>query len=1217
MSQREKSPNRKARRAILGALTLALALGSPLAQAEVSCPDIFSDHMVLQREKPIAVWGTADPGEKVTVRFAGQEAYVKASDTGNWSLELPAQKASFTPRTLTVSGENTLTFEDVLVGEVWLLSGQSNMDKPLGEIRGQQVSQGYPEVLEEADIPALRLFRMPNNLKIEDASLVKQWVVCTGETVDAMRFSAAGFHFGKELNAKLDVPVGLIHSAFGGTMIEAWMPEEAFQADPQLEPLMREPYFSWVKGVQATELYQSMIEPLAPFTLRGFLWYQGESNLMHGDSQIYTAKLSHLIEAWRMRWSQPAAPFYFAQIAPFTYSEWIGHKTLTLDALPLFWEAQLAVADKVQRAEIVPTVDLVDNLRDIHPTNKRDVGLRFAQLALHETYQHADSSFELPRLQSIEKGDNSSLLLRFSGAFDLGSAIATDALGAFEIAGSDGNYQSASPHWNNGMLELRTPGIEEPQYARYAWDEKAAPPKAKAPELPLYPFRTDKKTLATLTPPFFNSKRLDLSPDNGRNDNQKETWEEWNIGETSEAEIALEALTLRLASTNGTPLQGDWNKAGLASGAKLATDGIASQRGAGINLSLDGLPEGRHSIVTYHNSPGSSDYGELQVMVGQDFAGTVTPSRRVEDDLQATSFYYEFDVTKDEAVTLTFKPRKETKNGAIINGIAIDAPNPALQASAPYPSNGDLHANLDDKRLTLRWRAASDAQKHLVYLYQSNDAQESFKLVNRAGRSSRAYQGSTAQSHFEVDLAGANSLQHYAWRVDTIGADGTLTRGEVWTFSPRQLAFPGAEGYGRFARGGRGGAVYHVTNLNDSGEGSLRAAIEAEGPRTVVFDVSGRIELKSKLTIRNPFLTIAGQTAPGKGICISNYNLGLLGVNDVVLRYLRVRPGDLSGKTMDGMGMASSDHCIIDHCSISWTQDEAFSSRGARNITLQRTLISEALNIAGHKKYGDGKKHGFAASIGGDIGSFHHNLLAHNEGRNWSLAGALDQASRHAGRLDIRNNVVYNWGGRTTDGGAKQVQYVNNYYKPGPASKVFHLLKPQRDLVAAFGPQDYYVDGNVMEGRVKAHKNRKGIVTKENEPQRNYLSKEPFFPSFVETQSAAEAYENVLADVGCNLPQLDQHDQRIIAETRTGSFTFRGSRSGEPGLPDSQADVGGWEDYPEIHRPQNWDTDLDGMPDHWEVANGLNPNEPDGHFLEPQGSGYTNLETYLNQITRR
>lgn len=198
-------------------------------------------------------------------------------------------------------------------------------------------------------------------------------------------------------------------------------------------------------------------------------------------------------------------------------------------------------------------------------------------------------------------------------------------------------------------------------------------------------------------------------------------------------------------------------------------------------------------------------------------------------------------------------------------------------------------------------------------------------------------------------------------------ADGALYSDEL--SDTRQLAFPTAEGYGQFARGGRGGRVIHVTSLKDSGPGSLRAAVEAEGPRTVVFDISGIITLESKLVVRNPFLTVAGQTAPGKGICIRKYNFGLYGTHDVIIRYVHVRPGNLSGDTLDGMGMAYSDDRIIDHCSISWTRDEAFSSCVAKNITLQRTLISEALNQAGHRKYPPGTQHGYAASIGGQIGS--------------------------------------------------------------------------------------------------------------------------------------------------------------------------------------------------------------------------------------------------------
>jgi hypothetical protein len=284
------------------------------------------------------------------------------------------------------------------------------------------------------------------------------------------------------------------------------------------------------------------------------------------------------------------------------------------------------------------------------------------------------------------------------------------------------------------------------------------------------------------------------------------------------------------------------------------------------------------------------------------------------------------------------------------------------------------------------------------------------------------------------------------WRVDEVNATNGVTKGDLWRFRARHLAFPGAEGYGRFARGGRGGVVVEVTNLNDSGPGSLRDALTGNyGPRTVVFNVSGLITLESDLIINanNPCITLAGQTAPGKGICVRKYQLGMSGGRDVIIRHIRSRPGNLSGTTLNGSGMSGSDHCIMDHVSISWGIDEELSTRTSKNVTFQRSLISEALNIAGHDNYPPGTKHGYAATVGGDIASLHHNLLAHNEGRNWSLGGGLDANGFFAGRLDIFNNVVYNWGGRTTDGGAHEVNFVNNYYKPGAASSYFYALNAQ------------------------------------------------------------------------------------------------------------------------------------------------------------------------------
>src|SRR5699024_5602967 len=253
-----------------------------------------------------------------------------------------------------------------------------------------------------------------------------------------------------------------------------------------------------------------------------------------------------------------------------------------------------------------------------------------------------------------------------------------------------------------------------------------------------------------------------------------------------------------------------------------------------------------------------------------------------------------------------------------------------------------------------------------------------------------------------------------------------------------------------------------------------------------------------------------------------------------------------------GMGLTGCNYSIIDHCSISWTMDEAFSSRGARNITLQRTLISEALNVAGHDKYPPGTAHGYAASIGGNIGSFHHNLLADCYGRNWSMAGGLDANAFYAGRLDIRNNVVYNWGTRATDGGANEVNFVNNYYKPGPGTKFFYALSAQHEG-AGKGMQRYYFKGNVMPGVFNEENEKRGRKSSGHEVDYNTFVDHPFFAPHVIMQTAENGYKNVLSDVGCNMPVLDNHDIRIINETLNDTTSVVGSVSGLPGFPDNQA----------------------------------------------------------------
>jgi hypothetical protein len=706
--------------------------------------------------------------------------------------------------------------------------------------------------------------------------------------------------------------------------------------------------------------------------------------------------------------------------------------------------------------------------------------------------------------------------------------------------------------------------------------------------------------------PLHAALKVDVKLNEDRKDILTRGWENWLVPDSQSATRAFGDVTVTLRNIGGRALHGDCWKPGYVAGASMAADGVVV-RGQGrvaIEVTLEGLSVGRHSLATHHHwlqdraTPPPCDV----VVDGKPAVRGLTPSVAVTNDFDTASAYVEFTATAGRPVVV----RVEAEGAVVLNGFELDAPNPVLKAGKPSPANYDEHAL---ENAPLAWQPARGAMAHLLYLGADSNA------VARATQRSPEFKGRFADA--KLSPGKLSHMNNWFWRVDEVhpGAAEPV-HGEVWQFRPRFLAFPTAEGYGRFAIGGRGGRVIEVNNLDDSGPGSLRAAVEAEGPRTVVFSVSGLITLESKLVMRNPYLTIAGQTAPGRGICVRKFNLGMLGAHDVIIRHLRVRPGNLAGTTLDGMGMASSDHCIIDHCSISWTQDEAFSSRGAQNITLQRTLISEALNAAGHRKYPPGTEHGYAASIGGNIGSFHHNLLAHNAGRNWSLAGGIDRVNRHTGALDLRNNVVFNWKHRATDGGAARVQFVNNYYKPGPATRHFLELVPQFEN-PAFGPQVYFVAGNVMEGRHGPEGPLGPFVGTRAKPEtawEKFTVPTPWFEPFVKTHSAAEAYTNVLADVGCNRPALDEHDARVIAEVRAGTAQFKGSTTGLPGLPDKQEDVGGWENYPVERRPANWDTDHDGMPDEWERARGLNPSDPRDGNADRDGDGYTNLEEYLGWL---
>lgn len=472
---------------------LAVPLLAASVNAEVALPAIFSDHMVLQREKPVRVWGTATPNGKVTVEFGNHRATARPNDDGAWEAILPAMEASAEPRTLVVRDDDqSLRFEDVLVGEVWLASGQSNMEKPLGEKRGQRPTDNYCTEIAAADHPNLRLFQVPHYGKVTDESAHMRWLASSPETIKATEFSAAAYFFARELLHNLGVPIGIIHSSFGGTMIEAWTPATALKAEPELANVLEEPYFAWVDGVQATELYQSMIEPLVPYTLRGFIWYQGEANAMNGETEIYTVKMRALIEGWRNAWKSPDAPFYYVQLAPFNYSAWDSFPAwLTPEGLPLFWEAQTA-ARAIPHTGMVVTTDLAGNTRDIHPTNKRDVGLRLAHLALVETYEDTQRVAHSPSFKDLKIRDDGSIALTFT---DVGNGLARgdgDPLSDFQIADESRVFVPAQARIIAGDTVIVSSSlVENPIAVRFAWHETATPNLVNSAGLPAIPFRTD------------------------------------------------------------------------------------------------------------------------------------------------------------------------------------------------------------------------------------------------------------------------------------------------------------------------------------------------------------------------------------------------------------------------------------------------------------------------------------------------------------------------------------------------------------------------------------------------------------------------------------------------------------------------------------------------------------------------------------------------------
>jgi hypothetical protein len=408
-------------------------------------------------------------------------------------------------------------------------------------------------------------------------------------------------------------------------------------------------------------------------------------------------------------------------------------------------------------------------------------------------------------------------------------------------------------------------------------------------------------------------------------------------------------------------------------------------------------------------------------------------------------------------------------------------------------------------------------------------------------------------------------------------------------------SFPGAQGSGATTPGGRGGQVIEVTNLDDAGPGSLRAACEEEGPRIVVFRVAGLISLEKPVVVENPFLTLAAQTAPGDGVCLRNYAF-VVATHDVIVRYLRSRLGDLGGRQEDCIDLAhGSWNVVIDHCSASWSIDEVLSLAGnVHDVTVQWCLIAESLDQSRHPKGAHGC--GSLTRANGEV-SLHDNLWAHHRTRNPRLGDNYGRVPYPT--FDFRNNVIYNYG-QTCSGitqGRFTVNYVANMIRPGPSSKADHPI-----TVGDPSDMRFYICGNVVDGDDQMTKDNSLFFNRvdSNGVRLVQTVSEPFAMPAVRTLPAKQAYEEVLSRVGATQPVRDAVDVRVVEEVR--------QRGGS--IIDSQSQVGGWPAYRSAKAPP--DGDHDGMPDDWENKHGLDPQDSTDASGDKDNDGYANIEEYLN-----
>lgn len=629
---------------------------------------------------------------------------------------------------------------------------------------------------------------------------------------------------------------------------------------------------------------------------------------------------------------------------------------------------------------------------------------------------------------------------------------------------------------------------------------------------------------------------------------------------------------------------------------------------APLRFIIKGMSPGNHSITAWHNCADKGHGQPPMVRVQVNGVDACAPVQQTiwadvaQDIDDVPSTYVSFTVEEGKDVVIDYVPVpadgvEYTNHRAYVCAMVFDAADPNMKVSGMRPLNGNLHVENTDGAVTLSWTGSASAASHRVMFGTSED-------------NLQEVQNTSAENYTATGLSPLNT---YYWRVDEIPASGDPVLGEVYSFRINRLAFPGAEGFGRYAIGGRDGQVVHVTSLEDTNtEGTLRYALETvTGPRTVVFDISGIITLTKRITVNEPYVTIAGQTAPGDGILIRGNSLTF--GNEGVIRYIRHRMGTVineeKGTGYSGVDLQGKNNTIIDHASIGWATAETMKAAGnyTNNITVQNTIIHEALTNGNPGS--DGFGCGFDA--GGEHGSFHHNLMANNYYANMNINGGQDAALKWIGEEEYYNNVAYNWGSSTASGSATKVNFAGNYYKAGPASTQTTKLLTVSIPKNGSGTIDFYVNGNILEVNGTTTDNPYEVSAQKDEDGNpveggytpNVSTDTKVIDNGATYEDAYTAYASVLSNAGASLIR-DATDKRIINEVIN-----RTTSKGENGMISEIDNESDYDAYENITRASDFDANQNGIADWYENATGKTDANAD-----PDGDGFTNLEDYLNYM---